>query len=73
MTEAFANTIVAQLIGAGIGTLLGGYGAYIAIRVDLARLLQRQDSFEKHTVEQLGILRQAVDRAHQRIDNLKGG
>lgn len=69
------NDIVSQfvgpLIGAGIGTALGGVGAYIAIRVDLASLIATVEGMRSHTNERLALLEQSVARAHQRIDQMK--
>lgn len=56
MTEI---TIGAQMFGTIVSALIGGLGAYVAIRSDLAALKARMDHAE-----------QANKRAHERIDDL---
>lgn len=65
------SQFVGPLIGAGIGTCLGGVGAYIAIRVDLASLIATVESMKSNTHERLALIEQSLARAHARIDGMK--
>lgn len=59
-----------QVVGAAIGTGIGGVGAYIAVRVDIASLIAQVAALEKRLVERLALVEKAVDKAHERIDSV---
>jgi len=55
----FVMQFLGVLVTAAIGAAGGAFGAYVAIKSDLAAVKARLDSLEK-----------AADKAHDRIDGL---
>jgi hypothetical protein len=70
MLIPWESQLIGSLIGAGVGTMLGAFGAYIAIRVDLARIMERQAAFERSTVQHLALVERKADVANERIDRM---
>lgn len=60
-----------QVTGAAIGTMIGGVGAYIAVRIDIATLIAQVKALETRMIERIAIVENSVHRAHERIDRIR--
>lgn len=68
MTPDFLSSLVPTVVGA----LAGGIGAYIAIRERLAIIETKHATEIAAIYKHLGSLEVNANRAHQRIDTLRG-
>ncbi len=67
--ETFVGAVWPQVVGGAIAA----FGAWAAIRIDIAVIMARQSAFEEATKQRFALLERDIARAHERIDGMTKG